>query len=44
MLQPKCSFVTREVNQLKANGTLPVLSASLMSTRLKNITTLARAE
>jgi len=44
MLQPKRSLVTRELNQLRANGTLPVLSASLMSTRLKNITTLVRAE
>jgi NTE family protein len=44
MLQPKLSSVEGELNQLKASGTLSVLTANQLGTRLQNISAPAKAD
>ncbi len=44
MLQPKLSSVAQELNQLKTNGTLSVLNASQLGTRLQSLSVPAKAD
>jgi predicted acylesterase/phospholipase RssA len=44
MLQPKLSSVAQELNQLKTNGTLSVLTASQLGSRLQGLSVPAKAD
>lgn len=44
MLQPKLSSVAQELNQLKASGTLSVLTTAQLGTRLQNISVPDKAD